>query len=479
MCATLPYLVLLALACQRDPPEESDPTDDTSTPMPAVSIAQHQDMVTLLEASWTMDDTVDACWLRYQVDDEGWRDTPARACSPGPQQQTILGLPPDSEVQVQLVTARDDRQRLGEPVLATTGALPLPELAPGLDLWDASQTTDHPWLLLALERYDGAYYDGPYWQIVLDRRGRVVWYRALPSGLSSTFPRPSRDGTHIVAAQIDRFGLAGGQPALIQRFGPSLAWMEQVEAPGLRFAWDEASDGSVYYFDRETEGEGWLSRIDRQGQRERLFDCAAWIADRCTDTWCCEANAVVLEPSRGSVLMSLWATDTVLEIDLETATVRHSWGQLEGSWQTEPASARFDLQHYPNFTPEGTLLVSTLAPDLLLQHRVREFTLDESAQVLREQWSWGEGQDLFPQYQGEALRLDNGNTLMNFGAAGAIREITGAGALAWSLTWSEPWLLGHMSLVDDLYALDQGLDASPSSANPTSMGSGARATPKR
>ncbi len=453
-------LLLAACTCGRDTgtgtalPDDS--TTDTGMSVPDVSLALHPDMATLVIATWTVEHPVDHCWLRYGFEGDTWLTTPAASCDEGEHRQAILGLPAQTTLQVQLVLEHGGPEHPGALQTFTTGALPDALLTPTLEIWDLPRSSPEPWLLVAIEAYEGAYYDGPYWQIVLDRQARVVWYRALPAGLSSTFPRPSRDGSHLVTERVDRFGLAGGLPAVLQRTSLDLSRQEEIEVPGLRFPWDEASDGSIYYFDRELEGEAWLSRLHPDGQRERLWDCAAWIADRCADTWCCEANAVVLEPGRGSLLWSMWATDTVLEIDLTSMEVVHSWGKLEGSWATDPADATFELQHYPNFTPSGTLLVSTHTPDMRLRQLAREFELDEEASVLRQIWSHSAEADLYAQYQGEAVRLGNGNTLLNYGAAGVIQELDPAGELAWSARWPEPWMLGHTTLLDDLYALNEG-----------------------
>jgi len=477
MRAVLP--MLLALACSPDPTVDSEGDSAAELSHPALSVSVHPELSTLVTVGWTMDRPAERCWLRYGVTDEDPRSTPSSSCAAGAHSQVLLGLPADVEIELHLVIQLEGETHDGPAHSTRTDAPPATLVVPQLESWDPALSDGSPWLLGAVEGYGGGYYDGPYQQFILDRQGRVVWYRQLEDGLSSTFPRVSRDGTHIISERVDRFGLAGGQPGVIQRMGVDLTVLSELEVPGLRFAWDEADDGSIYYFDREAEGEGWLSRISTDGTRERLFDCVSWIADRCTDTWCCECNAVVLVPERGSVLMSLWATDTVLEVDIDSHSVRHSWGQLDGSWATEPESAGFELQHYPVLTSAGTLLVATQVPDAMLQHRIREYSLDEHDQVLRELWSWGEGEDLFAQYQGEALRLDNGNTLMNFGSAGAIREITGDGQLAWSVDWSDGAMLGHTTLVGELYALAPGSHDSGSRAKPTSTGSGSRDTPKR
>ncbi len=454
MLRALPLLLsLLACACESEPYwflDSAEPRERT------LEFELHPELVTAIEATWRLEYDADRCWLRYEWYGQDELSTTAMDCPAGEHSQLVIGLPENTQIILQLVLERDGVEYPGVRHIYDTDHLPEPLLEPRLGSWAVDQTAGH-WILGAIEQghpdAGEPYYDGPYWQFIMNRRGEVVWYRQLPDGLSSTFPRIAHSGDHIVAERVDRFGLAGNPTPVIERIAFDLTVLSELEVPGLRFAWDEADDGSIYYFDREDDGEGWLSRLSPEGSRERLFDCVDWIADRCDGPHCCEFNAVVVEPERGSVLMSLWATDTVLEVDLESLTVRHSWGQLEGSWSTQPDSAGFDLQHYPSFTPDGTLLVGTHVPDLMQQHRIREYTVDEDAEQLTEIWSWGEGQELFAQYQGEAQRFDSGNTLMNFGSAGAMREVAPDGELLWVIDWQEPWLLGHTTVFDDLWAL--------------------------
>ena len=62
-----------------------------------------------------------------------------------------------------------------------------------------------------------------------------------------------------------------------------------------------------------------------------------------------------------------------------------------------------------------------------------------------------------------ALRLANGNTLVNYGTGGVIREVTPAKKtvfyVKFDITSSNDYfnkLVGHNFLIDDLYALNGG-----------------------
>ena len=88
----------------------------------------------------------------------------------------------------------------------------------------------------------------------------------------------------------------------------------------------------------------------------------------------------------------------------------------------------------------------------------REFTVDDETQTLTEIWSYGEDSPYYATYAGEATRVGE-NTLISYGTDGALVEVTPDGEVAWELRWmtgSHPHLLGHLTLIDDLYALNQG-----------------------
>jgi len=142
----------------------------------------------------------------------------------------------------------------------------------------------------------------------------------------------------------------------------------------------------------------------------------------------------------------MYVTATVAEVDVATGTVRHAWGTYGDDPFDPPA---FDMQHAPNWTMDGTLLVSTHVPDADRQQRDREFVLDDASGRLTEVWSYGEGVDEYATYAGEAFRLENGNTLINYGSGGNIREVTADGRVAWSATF-EGRLVGHTSLLAGL-----------------------------
>jgi hypothetical protein len=67
--------------------------------------------------------------------------------------------------------------------------------------------------------------------------------------------------------------------------------------------------------------------------------------------------------------------------------------------------------------------------------------------------------DIWAEQVGEARRLPNGNTMQGYGQNGAVREVTSDGEIVWHVSWVTPpsqRTVGHLSLIEDLYALNVG-----------------------
>jgi hypothetical protein len=172
--------------------------------------------------------------------------------------------------------------------------------------------------------------------------------------------------------------------------------------------------------------------------------------------------------------MSFPYQDTAVEIDRRSGALLGQYGARRGSYSFEeplvspPDEWRFSFQHFPNRTPTGTLLVSSHAPSCGYEavpgrerHVFVEFEIDRSARELREVWRYV-GRE-WPKAKGMALRLSSGNTLVNFGTGGVIREVTKGGRTVFGVKFDVAEgsdffnkMVGHNVLIDDLYALNGG-----------------------
>lgn len=182
----------------------------------------------------------------------------------------------------------------------------------------------------------------------------------------------------------------------------------------------------------------------------------------------CYSNTISWNPADDTILMSFPEPNTVRQINRQTGTVVATYGDAAGSYSFSPSTWSFEWQHFPNITPDGTLLVSTHLSAFpngsaagANQHAFVEFTIDRANQRLVEKWSYTGA--YWPLSRGMALRLANGNTLANYGTGGIIQEITPDKRIAFQVKFDVASgndfynkMVGHNVLIDDLYALNGG-----------------------
>lgn len=434
-------------------------TDDTGTPtspVRALQVTVDPDVATVLRVSFELDVDAGRFWVEWTDADGALRATPARDGAFGPQTQVVLG--PTAELATAVVVAVEDPDGLvtrSEAVAVTTGALPSAALQPTATVWDPLRTSGAEWILGSVEINSTGYYWGPFWLFVADRQGRIVWYHAVDADSWTLFPRIARGGGHVVFEHAKVLAFGEEQTPLIERRTLSGDQVSQVPADMLGFTFEELPDGSVLFDDYSDWPQVLLTEQAPDGSERAIWDCMAWMGDACQSDFCCSVNAIAWREETDTVLWSMWESDAVVEVDRQTGAVLRHFGALDGAWAFDPPEAGFDKQHWPSWTPEGTLLVSTHTLDGL-EHRFREYALDEEAMTLRQVWEYGEGVDLFPIHHGEAVRLEGGNTLLNYGTDGVVRELDPDGQVAWELAWDQPYMLGHNELIEDLYALDAG-----------------------
>ena len=103
----------------------------------------------------------------------------------------------------------------------------------------------------------------------------------------------------------------------------------------------------------------------------------------------------------------------------------------------------WDFQHDANLTADGTLLLVSHEPDATV---AREYAL--TADGLSEVWSLS---GPLSGFLGQARRLSGGNTMVNFGGKGLIREVTPSGQTVWQLEAELGSWFGNVVLLEDVF----------------------------
>ena len=382
----LVWPLLLVVACPGEPEPPLGPVEPYD-----VRAEVDPDVATILRVRWAQDAAADA-WLEFDRGDGEWRTSPATAREAGLHEELILGVPAETDVVFRVVTDNGGTAARGDEQAARTGALPVEMVEPALGTWRPDLAGPEEFVLGSVDVDGGEAYIGPNWLFIANREGQVVWYREIGAWVT-LFPRVARDGSHIA---WERHNLLDAAGILSTHHRSTLdgRWTQEMALPGLGWAWDETDNGTVLYDRHHGVDQVTLEAIAPDGTQTTVWDCTAWIAQWTDDQDRCYSNTVNWDPVRDSVMWSTYWGDWIAEIDRVTGEVRWHAGSLDDGW-TVDAEAGFDLQHYPNFSPEGTLVVSTHLPGVEGEQRAREFEVDEDSETLREIWTYGEGVDLW------------------------------------------------------------------------------------
>jgi hypothetical protein len=440
-----------------------------------VEVALHDRVRTILVVTWDQLQAADEVWLEFGLAGEAALWSRPAPGARGPHRDVVLGVPGSSDVTVRVVSRVGGTAYESSAHQARTGAIPSGMPRPEILSYDSELASPYRWLFGSVEDSFGggpnAYYAGTFWLYIIDRRGRIVWYYADPaSNATTSFQRRARDGGEYIVLEKRCFGCSGYDESVVKM---TLDWeyFEQIPVPGLADCIDVTDDGSVLY-DAQNE----LRERTADGETRFIWSCR----DHFGSGFDCYSNTVNWVPARNTVLLSYPYENVVVEIDRETGELVGQYGIRAGSFdfappaRTPPEAWGFSFQHFPNWSPTGTLMISTHLPGCSpnqppapYQHAFLEFEIDRTSETLIEQWRYTEGTE-WPRAKGMAIRLPGGNTLANYGTGGVIREITPNHYTAWHVKFDVDEgsdfynkMVGHNEFVDDLYSLNGGPAAMP------------------
>jgi hypothetical protein len=431
---------LWALSCRTpEPAPPQEPAFEGGT------VALHPELATVPVIRWRQLRPSPRVWLSWRFEGEH-RSSPAALVEPGLAHTYLLGLPAGAVATDLVLHAELDGREQTLPLPdAVTGSLPAELLEPEAVL---TPRLGADYLLTSVDVGERPFY-GPCYTVILDRQGRIVWYRRSEGARLTWQPKVSRYGGYLLIDELPTYALDDEGLPVVTRLTLDLAWQQTTTVEGMMLAFDELEDGSLVHDERETDTAFHLTRQHPDGRRERLWSCGPWLAVYTPDWWACATNTVLWSPERQTVLWSTFRTDLLLELDLGTGALLHEVGPFPGGLEVVPPASAPHEPHGPTWSPAGTLVVST-HDESGERQLIREFELDEAQGVLRELWSH-EG-DIWAEYGGQAQLLPDGHLLWQLGTAGVVQELTREGEVLWQVQWPEH-LVGHVTLIDDLYGL--------------------------
>jgi hypothetical protein len=376
----------------------------------------------------------------------------------------VLGVPSATNVTVRIVSKQAGVDYKTRDYQGMTGALPNGMPKPEVIAYDPMLASPDRWMFGSVENSSGGctnrscYFDGTFWLYIMDRQGRIVWYYADPAtNATSSFQRIARDGEYI---WIEKRPFSSGGTRGVLKMTLDRQYSQTVAVPGLSDCIDVTTDGALLY-DASNE----LREMSRAGTVRTIWSCRTHFGS----SFNCYSNTINWNPTDDSVFLSFPEPNTVVQVNRQTGALIAQYGDAAGSYTFSPSTWSFEFQHFPNITPQGTLLVSSHlpafpegSPGMPNQHAFMEFEIDRTNRRLVEKWIYREGPE-WALSKGMAIRLVNGNTLGNYGTGGVIREITPSKQTVFHVKFDVATgndlfnkMVGHNVLIDDLYALNGG-----------------------
>lgn len=430
-------------------------TTTTTGPAPVndVAIEVHSDISSILVVTWSQQADATDAWLEFSFEDDFWEQSPPQSGEIGEHREVVLGLPTDTEVQVRIVNTMDGDTVTSGIYTGTTGPLPGALHSADVYIFDDALASPERYMLTTISVGTASYgYGGPCWVVITDRQGRYVWFWEVPDSRLSLFSQVSSDGTHIKFDGTTHYVWASGVEPGIWSTTLDLEHFEYIELDQFGFTFDEIDGGLILYDD--DQGDDSLIERDADGNERVVFNCDDYMDSIGQWSASCSPNGIVWRPDTDTILWSMYNVDTVFEIDRVSGEMLRQFGQLSGGYTFVPPTSVVDYQHYANYTPEGNFFTSTHTLGENTQ-RASEWEVDDATQTLTEVWRYDDS-PYYAAYGGEAYRLSNNNTLISYGTDGATREVTYDKEVVWDIEWETGPLMGHNTLIDDLYALNRG-----------------------
>lgn len=441
-------------ACSDDRPSEP-------TPAPVIErlgVAQNPTNALAAVVSYTVQGGESASAL-FWSDSGPIAETPTSATGAGLSTIPLLGLTPNATYHVRLRVRGRGGVTLGSPVAVQTGGLPQALQGVHLTLSGAG-SPPAGFLLTSVTVNDTAF------AVAFDRTGAIRWYRGFPTQAGEhaldceqqpngnfTLFVGSSSGSQPVPGRYFEFTPGGDS---VGTYGAGATYY--TDPHELLVRGDGSGDTAVYAIgydlrtiDLTSLGGGPSQTVAAHSILRQapdgavLFRWSAW--DHFTlDDWVARppnlsqatqldldhANSIEIDPA-GDYIVSFAAATQVVKIDHATGAIRWRLGGRLNQFtlQNDPLSG-FGIQHDVRLLPNGDLLLFDNGnfhnPP---ESRAVEYRLDTLAMTATLVWESRHSPPVYAPFVGSAQRFQNGHTLVGYGAAGIMTEVTPDGEVVW------------------------------------------------
>lgn len=375
-----------------------------------------------------------------------------RNVAPDATETLLLGLKPNSEVQLRVVQKVDDQVLESADITIQTDPLPsgLPTFY--VDVPEPGALGNGLLITTLIQN--------PTSVLVFDGDGDVVWWTEMTDDTWVGRSRLSHDGEHILVQPINREGSGGHGLSKLDMEGNEVE-VNWVDESHHDFA--ELPDGTLAFLVYEKQiyageqvlGDG-IVELAPDGTETRVFSVFEAIGyDPSLDTlanaeWS-HANYIEYVAEQDAYYVSFYGLKGIAKIDRPTGDIEWMFGGVVSDFEDSHGNTELlQIQHGFQVL-DDSLLVFENGRTEAQSSRAVEFTLDEETKVTQPVWAYQPEPSLYTPSLGNVRRLDNGNTIVNFSSAGRIVEVTPEGEVVWQLDGSLGAAFGYSTWEKDLY----------------------------
>ncbi len=424
-----------------------------------LEISTSEDMVTLIRANWQTDQA-GVSWVDFGRDGELGFSTPQEEEPSTEHQFTLLGMHPLDNVAIEAFTQVDGlTMSVGGQVTIPNAPSSLPDLE--VTVYDPERMDAAPYVLGVTQ--------GSNLIFGMDREANWLWYKDLGDDYCSFELEPSPDGKSLFY-NVFAYPFTTEMGAFATHAFDDSQY-DEIVTDGAHHSFAVLPDGTVGFIIADIQD--WLNpetskyesvvgdtitELAPDGSWTEVYNTWGTLEVVPHDSWnvvfyteghdWTHGNSLYYYEDTNTYLLSLGNIDLVLEVDRATGDILRSFGP-DGEYTFAEGTEPFDFQHDVHWTDDGNLIMTTMLDGTRII--AAEYSVDESTKTMTRIWSHGEDDTFYAIALGQASRLPNGNTLVSFGTAGTMREVTPEGDIVWEVQGDVGMWFSKVILVDDLY----------------------------
>lgn len=411
------------------------------------------DIETVVSVSWTTD-VPSVGYVEYGPTKEMEFNTPLESKATKRHSVSLLGLDSDTRYHYRVVTWDGDQGSASTIETLRTGDLP--GTIPVLTLDAEEDGNDQYVLTTVLGRNPGV--------LIINPEGRIVWYHTDTRELDFYRARLSLDGKSILYNAASVSGDISDASEIVR---VSLDGSETTSIPIPLLAHDfvlheDGTIGAMVVEYRDFDGMDLrgdtIVEIDEDGDMTTIwtswdcFDPTEVRGDDIEHGWTF-ANALDYDEDEEAYYIGMRNFSSIAKVNRGSGECEWVFGSFGSTIDFEDGADRFLHQHQFQIRGDRILILDNDG-STGNESRVLEYELDLENNVARQIWSYVSDPSVYTFVLGEPIRLNDGDTFINWSAAGQMERVTEEEEVTWKLNSEAGFAFGFNTLLPGLYTSD-------------------------